>query len=69
MVHSGSIDHVNISFLIAGHTKFAPDRLFSTTRGTYKCEDIDLHKICEQGGSTYIEDGSQVYLRREFKNV
>lgn len=29
MVSSGKVDHVHISFMIAGHTKFVPDRLFS----------------------------------------
>ena len=37
MVSSGEIDHVHISFMVAGHTKFAPDRLFSVTGSAYKC--------------------------------
>lgn len=69
MVHQRYLDHLHISFLIAGHTKFAPDRLFSTIGSAYKCEDVfsiqGLQHICEQGGTTHIEDGSKVYMWRE----
>ena len=37
MVSSGEIDHVHISLMVAGHTKFAPDRLFSVTGSARRC--------------------------------
>ena len=40
MVSNGSISHVHISFMLAGHTKFAPDRLFATTGNAYKSADV-----------------------------
>ena len=47
IVSSGEVEHIHISFVIAGHTKFAPDRLFSTIRSAYITEDVftigDLH--------------------------
>ena len=40
MVSSGELEHIHISFMIAGHTKFAPDRLFLTIECAYKTEDV-----------------------------
>ena len=40
MVNNGELEHIHISFMIAGHTKFAPDRLFSTIGCAYKTEDV-----------------------------
>ena len=37
MVSNGEVEHIHISFMIAGHTKFAPDRLFSITGRAYRC--------------------------------
>jgi len=49
MVASGKVDHIHISFMIAVHTKFAPDRLFSAIGSAYKAADIftmsDLHSV------------------------
>ena len=36
MVSGGEVDHIHISFMVAGHTKFAPDRLFSVVGSAYK---------------------------------
>ena len=51
MVSCGELEHIHISFMIAGHTKFAPDQLFSTIGCAYKTEDVftinDLKSICE----------------------
>ena len=40
MVNNGELEHIHISFMIAGHTKFALDRLFSTIGCAYKTEDV-----------------------------
>ena len=57
MVSSCKIHHVHISFMIAGHTKFAPDRLFSAIGSAYKAADVftidDLKMLCDQSSSTY----------------
>ena len=63
------MDHVHISFMIAGHTKFAPDRLFSAIGSAYKAADVftidDLKMLCDQSASTYVEKGDQVFTWRE----
>ena len=50
LVSSGMISHVHISFMIAGHTKFAPDRLFATIGSAYKVADVftinELKSLC-----------------------
>ena len=69
MVSSGKIDHMHISFMIAGHTKFAPDRLFSITGSAYKAADVfniaDLKALCNRCATTYIEEGDRVFKWRE----
>ena len=69
MVSSGKVDHIHISFMIAGHTKFAPDRLFSIIGSAYKVEDIftidDLKAICSQCATTYIDNGESVHTWRD----
>ena len=69
MVNTRRIDHIHISFMVAGHTKFAPDRLFSITGGAYKAADVfnieDLKQICQQGAVTFIMEGDGVYAFRE----
>ena len=65
MVSSGKVDHVHISFMIAGHTKFAPDRFFSTVGGAYKVEDVftihDPKALCGKCATVCIESGDQVF--------
>ena len=57
MVSSGKIDHVHISFMIAGHLKFAPDRL--AIGSAYKAVDVftidDLKMLCDRNASTYVK--------------
>lgn len=69
LVRNRKVDHLHICFMIAGHTKFAPDRLFSIVGSAYKCADVfnmdDLKQICEQGATTFIEDGSSVCTWRD----
>ena len=69
MVSSGDVDHVHISFMIAGHTKVAPDRFFSVTGSAYKREDVfaihELKTLCDPSATTFIEDGQQVLTWRD----
>lgn len=73
MVNNRKADHIRICFLIAGHTKFAPDRLFSAIGSKYKSEDVftidDLKVICEQNAVTFIEGGDGVFTWRELLGV
>ena len=68
MVSSGELEHIHISFMIAGHTKFAPDRLFSTIGCAYKTEDVftigNLKSICDKSATCYIETGERVLTWR-----
>ena len=69
MVSSGEIDHVHISFMVAGHTWFAPDQLFSVTGSAYKREDVftihELKALCGQTATTFITNGQQVLTWRD----
>ncbi len=69
MVSGGEIDHIHISFMTAGHTKFAPDRLFSITGSAYKVADVftidDLKSICDKYAITHIENGDRVLTWRD----
>ena len=52
MIQQGIIDYLRISFLIAGHTKFDVDRVFSVTAKAYNASDVFntqelLHVMCE----------------------
>ena len=69
MVSSGEVDHIHFSFMIAGHTKFAPDHLFSITGSAYKVQDVfnieDLKAICDKSATTYIEQRDRVHTWRD----
>lgn len=68
MVQQGKFDFIRISFLIAGHTKFAPDLLFSKLSQTFTRSDIftitELGKIAEQYAFVVIDEGERVYQWR-----
>ena len=68
MVSTGELEHIHISFMIAGHTKFAPDRLFSTIGCAYKTEDVftisDLKSICDKCATCTVETGENVLTWR-----
>ena len=70
---SGEIDHIHVSFMVAGHTNFAPDHLLSTVGSTYNREDTftihELKSICDQCATTCIVDGEQVYTWRDTLGV
>ena len=65
MVNNGELEHIHISFMVAGDTKFAPDRLFSTIGCAYKTEDVftvsDLKAICEKSATCHIETGEYLH--------
>ena len=70
MVSNGTLDHLHINFMIAGHTKFAPDRLFSSIGSAYKAADIftvdELQSLCAQSAQTVvIEKGENTLAWRE----
>lgn len=64
LVSSGKIEYVHISFMIAGHTNFAPDRLFSIIGSAYKVADVftvnELKALCEPSATTLVENGENV---------
>ena len=68
MVQQGKFDFIRISFLIAGHTKFTPDLLFSKLSQTFSQSDVftttELGKIAEQYAFVVIDEGERVYQWR-----
>ena len=40
LVEQRKLDYVRFGFLVAGHTKFAPDRLFAQVANSYNCRDV-----------------------------
>lgn len=64
MVQQGKCDFLRISFLIAGHTKFAPDVLFSKIAKTFNQSDvfntIELRDIIALYSEVTVDDGSVV---------
>lgn len=71
MVQSSAISHIHISFMIAGHTKFAPDRLFATVGSAFNVADTftigELQTLCASSSSaeTFIETGDKVLTWRD----
>jgi len=69
MVHQQKLDYVRFSFMVAGHTKFAPDRLFAQIVSSYNRSDVftisQLQQICGLHAETIIDDGSAVLQWRE----
>ena len=52
MVEERKIDHIRVIFLVPGHTKFAPDQLFSCVSHSYNHSDVfnidELKVVCSQ---------------------
>ena len=69
MVSQGQVSHIHILFMLAGHTKFAPDRLFAKTGSAYKTADVftihELQRLCTPSASTVVEDGDNVLTWRD----
>ena len=48
LIQQGKLDFIRISFLIAGHTKFTPDLLFSKIAQRYNRSDVfSTKELCE----------------------
>ena len=55
-------------FLVPGHTKFAPDRLFSNVAHSYNHSDVfnvdELNVVCSQHAVACIKDGNEIFQWR-----
>ena len=64
LVEQGTLDYVRFCFMVAGHTKFAPDHLFAQVSTSYNRRDVftieELKDVCELHAHTTIEDGVSV---------
>ena len=62
MVQQQKIDFIRISFLVAGHTKFSRDLLFSKIAKTYNQRDVftteELHDVIAQYADVVVDDGT-----------
>ena len=60
LVEQRTLDYVRFCFMVAGHTKFAPDRLFAQVSNIYNRHDVftvgELKEVCVLHVHTYIED-------------
>ena len=69
VVSNGTVNHIHISFMLAGHTKFAPDCLFAIIGNAYKSADVfavdGLQGSCAQSAETIIETGEKVLVWRD----
>lgn len=69
MVDQRKIDYIRFCFMVAGHTKFAPDRLFAQVANSYNREDVftitELANVCTLHATTSIDDGVDVLQWRE----
>ena len=56
--------------MVPGHTKFAPDRLFSSIAHTYNRSDVfninELQAVCANHATTAVSSGSDVYHWRSY---
>ena len=73
LVSQRTLDYVRFCFMLPGHTKFAPDRLFAQVSNSYNCHDVftisELKDICDLHAHTTIEDGASVLQWREALRV
>ena len=69
MINQRKVDYLRVCFMIAGHTKFAPDRLFAQVSNSYNQQDVftvmELKNLCDLHAQTVIEDGSSVFTWRD----
>ena len=70
MVEQRKFDYVRLLFLVPGHTKFSPDRLFSSIAHTYNKSDVfnidELQSLCSLHATSVVEDGSAIFVWRAF---
>lgn len=73
LVDQRKVDYIRFCFMVAGHTKFAPDRLFAQVSNSYNCRDVftiqELKDICNLHAHTTIEDGTAILQWRESLQV
>lgn len=69
LVQHKCLDHVRLPFMVVGHTKFAPDRLFSRIANSYNSSDVynigELVAIADQYATTTEEDGTRILKWRQ----
>ena len=71
MVRQEKVEHIHVCFMLAGHTKFAPDRLFAKVGSAYNCKTADvftiheLHALCTPLALTVVEDEQNMLTRRD----
>ena len=69
VVQLNIIDYFRISFMVAGHTKFAPDQLFSLTARDFYPSDVfnesELIAVMERYASVVLDSGRIVRAWRE----
>ncbi len=69
MVKQGKVDYIRLAFLVPGHTKFSPDRLFSSIAHSYNRSDVftidELKTVCSQHATTIIEDGNGIFCWKQ----
>ena len=69
LVQHQVLDYIRISFLIADHTKFVPDCVFSKVAKTYSCSDVfniaELASVTSNYSSVVIDDGDIVKTWRK----
>ena len=64
MIQQRKLSFIRISFLIAGHTKFSPDLLFSRISQTYNKSDVfnteELKNVIALYADVVVDDGCMV---------
>ena len=69
LVQQSRLDHVRLPFMVVGHTKFAPDRLFSRISNSYNSSDVfnigEIVAIAEQYATATEEDGMRILKWRQ----
>lgn len=69
IVNQSVLSFLRFSFMPAGHTKFAPGRLFSQIASSYNHSNVfsidELKQLCQSHAMYYIEDGMEVFTWRD----
>ena len=64
MIALRKLDYIRFCFMVAGHTKFAPDRLFAQVSNSYNHRDVftitELKEVCDLHAQTTVEDGTSI---------
>ena len=65
MVSQRKADFIRVCFLTAGHTKFAPDRIFASISHSYNHSDVfnvdELKVVCSQHATAVVDDGNGIF--------